>query len=129
MPSSRTVTPLEHPRHHFAPALVLGDLEHVGSPGGVETMNAEDFKEAPNRVGRSGASFCSLLAAPDNIRSGNRRSQESLYSGLTLEKSWPSPTARFVTIIPDVAPRVWNGEHGIVADALPGHPRRCRSWR
>ncbi len=34
----------------------------------------------------------------------------------------------FPTIIPDVAPRPLSREQEIVANALPNHPRRCRSW-
>jgi len=63
------------------------ETERPGSPGGVETMNAEDSKEAPNSVGRSGASVGSVLAPPNNVEFGNRRSQEPLYSALALEKS------------------------------------------
>ena len=50
-------------------------------------MNAKNSKEASNSVGRSGASDGSVPAPPNDIRSGNRRSQESLYAALTLEKS------------------------------------------
>ena len=50
-------------------------------------MNAEDSKEAPNSVGRSGASVGSVLAPANDIGFGNRRSQEPLYAEFTFEKS------------------------------------------